>query len=156
MGTLHPWERRFFIDTEFTDIAAPCLISIAMVAEDGPEFYAEQAHVDRNACSAFVQASVLPQLGTDPTRVMGREALREALRIWMSMFTGLKQRPVICYDHPLDLQLLWELLGGRVTGWKERLISSKISPAEKEEYFRVHGGRHHALHDARANRAAYR
>lgn len=127
-----------------------------MVAEDGPEFYAEQAHVDRNACSAFVQVSVLPQLAADPTRVMERAALREAVRIWMSMFTGLNQRPVICYDHPVDLQLLWELLGERTAGWKEKLISSRIDPLEKEKYFRVHGGRHHALHDARANRAAYR
>lgn len=127
-----------------------------MVAEDGPEFYAEQAHVDRDACSAFVQARVLPQLGVDPTRVMERDALREALRIWMSMFTGLKQRPVICYDHPVDLQLLWKLLGGRTAGWKVKLISSRIDPVMKDEYFRVHDGRHHALHDARANRAAYR
>ncbi|RQT42498.1 3'-5' exoribonuclease [Burkholderia cepacia] len=156
MSTLHPWERRIFIDTEFTDIAAPTLISIAMVAEDGPEFYAEQAHIDWNVCSTFVRVSVLPQLGSDPARVMDRGALREAVRIWMSIFTGLKQRPVICYDHPVDLQLLWELLGGRPTGWKERLIGSRIDPVEKEEYFRVHGGRHHALHDARANRAAFR
>nr|WP_240647241.1 hypothetical protein [Burkholderia lata] len=127
-----------------------------MVAEDGPEFYAEQAHVDRSACSAFVRANVLPQLGTDPTQVMERAALREAVRIWMSMFTGLKQRPVICYDHPVDLQLLWELLGGRVAGWKVKLINSRIDPAAKDEYFRVHGCRHHALHDARANRTAYR
>ncbi|MEZ2308901.1 hypothetical protein AB6809_19885 [Paraburkholderia sp. RCC_158] len=156
MSTLHPWERRIFIDTEFTDIEAPCLISLAMVAEDGPEFYAEQAHVDKNTCNAFVQNSVLPLLGADPTRVMERGALREAVRIWMSTFTGQKQRPVICYDHPVDLQLLWELLGERTTGWKVKLIGSRIDPVMKEEYFRVHGGRHHALHDARANRAAYR
>lgn len=156
MSTLHPWERRIFIDTEFTDLAAPCLISIAMVAEDGAEFYGEQAHIDRKACSAFVLASVLPQLGADPTRVMEREVLREAVRIWMSKFTGLMQRPVICYDYPIDLQLLWELLGGRTAGWKAKLISSRIDPVKREEYFRVHGGRHHALHDARANRAAYR
>ena len=156
MITLHPWERRIFIDTEFTDIAAPCLISLAMVAEDGPEFYAEQADIDRNSCSAFVQASVLPQLGADPARVLEQGAMREAVRTWMSMFTGKKQRPVICYDHPIDLQLLWELLSERTAGWKVKLISSRIDPLEREAYFRVHGGRHHALHDARANRAAYR
>jgi hypothetical protein len=156
VSTLHPWERRIFIDTEFTDIAAPCLISIAMVAEDGAEFYGEQACVDRSVCSDFVLATVLPQLGADPTRVMEQEALREAVRNWMSPFTGLKQRPVICYDHPVDLQLLWDLIGGRSAGWKERLITSRTDPVKKEEYFCVHGGRHHALHDARANRAAYR
>ncbi|WP_175971142.1 3'-5' exoribonuclease [Burkholderia sp. BCC0322] len=156
MGTLHPWERKIFIDTEFTDIATPRLISLAMVAEDGPEFYAEQADVDSHACSPFVQTYVLPQLGADPTRVMDRVALREAVRIWMSKFTGKTQRPVICYDHPVDLQLLWELLGERTVGWKVKLISSRIDSTAKEEYFAVHGERHHALHDARANRAAYR
>lgn len=156
MSTLHPWERRIFIDTEFTDIAAPRLISIGLVAEDGAEFYGEQAYIDRAACSAFVLAVVLPQLGSDPTRVMERDALREAVRIWMSKFTGQRQRPVICYDHPIDLQLLWELLGERTAGWKLKLISSRIDPVAKEEYFLAHGGRHHALHDARASRAAYR
>ncbi|MBN3768912.1 hypothetical protein [Burkholderia sp. Se-20378] len=133
MSTLHPWERRIFIDTEFTDIAAPRLISIAMVAEDGPEFCTEQAHVDGNTCSAFVLDSMLPQLGADPTRVMEQTVLREAARIWMSTFTRLKQRPVICYDHPVGLQLLWELLGERTVGWKVKLISSRIDSVTWEE-----------------------
>ena len=30
-----------FLDTEFTDFTSPDLISIALVAEDGREFYAE-------------------------------------------------------------------------------------------------------------------
>ncbi|MDF0499976.1 hypothetical protein POK33_04475 [Burkholderia cenocepacia] len=156
MNTLHPWERRVFIDTEFTDIAKPLLISLAMVAEDGPEFYAELTYVDGCVCSAFVQANVLPQLGAYPTCVMTQDAMQEAARNWMKALTGHKQRPVLCYDHPLDIQLLWDLLGKRAVGWKVKLISSRIDPVKKEEYFRLFGGRHHALHDARANKFAYR
>ncbi|WP_175020179.1 hypothetical protein [Burkholderia contaminans] len=68
----------------------------------------------------------------------------------MANFTGHKQRPVLCYDHPLDIQLLWELLGKRAVGWKVKLISPRIDHAKKEEYFRLFGGHHHALHDARS------
>ncbi|MFM0258053.1 3'-5' exonuclease family protein [Paraburkholderia sediminicola] len=156
MSTIHPWERRIYIDTEFTDIAAPRLISFAMVSEDGHEFYGEVAEVDEEVCSAFVRAQVLPQLGKFPGCIMTRDALAEAARIWMSKFSGLRQRPVICYDHPIDLQLLWELIGRKPAGWKEKLISLRIDPVRREQYFSEHGGRHHALYDARANRAAYR
>lgn len=31
-----------FLDTEFTDFARPDLISLALVSEDGREFYAER------------------------------------------------------------------------------------------------------------------
>ncbi|CAE6868695.1 3'-5' exoribonuclease [Paraburkholderia aspalathi] len=156
MSTIHPWERRIYIDTEFSDLEAPKLISIAMVAEDGPELYGELADFDRNACSDFVRVNVLPLLGKDPEQTMKRDALRDAVQTWMSQFAGLKQRPVICYDHPIDVQLLWDLIGGRPPGWKVKLISSRIDPVTREQYFREHGGRHHALYDARANRAAYR
>ncbi|SED49325.1 hypothetical protein SAMN02787142_3268 [Burkholderia sp. WP9] len=154
VDTIHPWERRIYIDTEFSDLLTPHLLSVAMVAEDGPEFYGELAEIDRAACSPFVQANVLPQLGANPELIMDRKALCDAARTWMSKFSRLKQRPVICYDYPVDVQLLWELIGGRLPGWKEKLIGPRIDLARKEAYFREHGGRHHALHDARANKAA--
>ena len=154
MSTIHPWERRIYIDTEFTDIAAPHLISIAMVSEDGHEFYGEVEEFDKESCSAFVRAHVLPQLGKYPECTMTRDALAEAARDWMSKFSGSRQRPVICYDHPIDPQLLWELIGRKPVGWKEKLIHLRIDPVRREQYFSEHGGRHHALHDARANRVA--
>lgn len=33
------WKTRFFIDTEFTDFLDSQLISVAIVGEDGREFY---------------------------------------------------------------------------------------------------------------------
>jgi hypothetical protein len=153
---VHPWQQRIFIDTEFTEISKPMLISLGMVAEDGREFYGEIAGIDSKVCNAFVQANVLPLLGKDPSTIFTEEALRNAVKAWMSNFEGLKQKPVICYDHPIDAHLLWMLLGGRAKGWKERLITLKIDPSLRANYFALHGGRHHALHDARANAVACR
>ncbi|MGV4349785.1 hypothetical protein [Pandoraea pneumonica] len=156
MRMLHPWECRIYIDTEFTDIAAPELISLGMVAEDGREFYGELTDVHLERCSAFVRSQVLPQLRTQPARILSVVDLGEAARQWMRGFDGQRRRPVICYDHPIDAHLLWQLIGGRPVGWKEKLIAQRIDHVLRERYFEEHGGRHHALHDARANSIACR
>jgi len=155
MNTSHPWKLRIFIDTEFTDLTAPRLISLAMVSEDGAEFYGELADFDRKACSEFSQAIVLPQLGQFPEQIMEWDRLREAAQRWMSQFTHLKKKPVICYDYPLDVTLLFDLLGAKPARWQLLNVAGRIDPAKREQYFHEHGGRHHALYDARANRAAY-
>ncbi|MCZ8132571.1 MAG: hypothetical protein O9284_14900 [Steroidobacteraceae bacterium] len=85
-----------FIDTEFTDLRAPQLISLGLVAEDGREFYAERCDLPVDACTPFVERKVLPLLGATC-----REACED-----FSMLPGMR--------------------------------------------------RHHALHDARANRHAGR
>ena len=51
-----------FLDTEFTKFSYPDLISLALVAEDGREFYAERTDYRQNECSAFVQETVLGPL----------------------------------------------------------------------------------------------
>lgn len=52
-----------FLDTEFTRMDRPNLISLALVTEDGLEFYAERTDYDPRQCSEFVRERVLPQLG---------------------------------------------------------------------------------------------
>lgn len=52
-----------FIDTEFTDFVQIDLISIALVTEDGREFYAERNDYRREDCIDFVRAAVVPMLG---------------------------------------------------------------------------------------------
>lgn len=157
MSTIHPWETRIFIDTEFTAFESPCLISIALVSEDGVEFYGECADVAPDRCSDFVSMNVLPMLGREPYRVMTIDALSAATHAWLMAVSGRdKKRVVICYDHPIDVMLLWRLIGGKPPRLKEKLISLNIDPRMREEYFQTHGGRHHALHDARANRFACR
>ncbi|EEF27459.1 conserved hypothetical protein [Ricinus communis] len=155
MGTLHPWKRRVFIDTEFTNIESPALVSLALVAEDGDEFYAELADFDTNRCSDFVRTFVLPQLGQYPSRVMQAWDVAKELDAWMEKLKQLRERPVLCYDHPFDIELLIGLMGKKPTGWQFQNIAMHINPSKREQYFAVYGGRHHALSDARANRSSF-
>lgn len=54
---------KYFIDTEFAE--SPCtieLISVAIVAEDGREFYAESTDFKYSMANDWVKANVIPQL----------------------------------------------------------------------------------------------
>lgn len=100
---------RFFVDTEFTDFIDCDLISVAVVAEDGREFYGERSDFDRAACSEFVRAAVLPQLGQPPGRSFTRDALRIALLAWLEQFAGTPYR-ALCFDYAGDWELLLDLV----------------------------------------------
>ena len=61
---------RYFIDTEFNERPGLLdLISIALVAEDGREFYAISNEFDEGTCNAWVKANVLPKLPRRQVRV---------------------------------------------------------------------------------------
>ncbi len=69
---------RFFIDTEFIDDGRTIdLLSIAIVCEDGREYYAEPAEADRDKAGQWVQANVLPHLKgpVKPRRIISDEVL---------------------------------------------------------------------------------
>jgi hypothetical protein len=61
-----------FLDTEFTDFVRPDLISIALVGEDGQEFYAERDGYYQTDCSGFVRQIVQPLLGRVPGAACSR------------------------------------------------------------------------------------
>jgi hypothetical protein len=145
---------RVFIDTEFTDLQHRELISIALVAENGSEFYGESSDFDRSRCSGFVQEVVLPQLGTPAARSMPYLELRREVQEWLRQFPR-RDHPVICYDFDGDLKLLEKLIGvGLLPGWRHENIWTKLSSVRQSEFFAEHGHRHHALWDARANCAS--
>jgi hypothetical protein len=56
-----PWKTRYFLDTEFTSFDACQLVGVAIVSENGREFYAEGSDFDRAQCSDFVGVIVLPK-----------------------------------------------------------------------------------------------
>jgi hypothetical protein len=143
---------RIFIDTEFTDFTDCDLISLALVADDGREFYGERSDFDRAACSPFVHEAVLPQLGQDVSRIFTRAGLHAAVHEWLGLFEG----GVFCMDYAGDWELLVDLLDGVPHGWQAALVS--IDDLEKERYFMDHpeASDHHALHDARANAFAHK
>lgn len=137
---------RIFVDTEFTDFIDCHLISVALVADDGQEFYAECNDFERRACSAFVREAVLPKLGQYPDRVFSRQDLQLALHEWLRPFKG----GIFCMDFAGDWDLLVDLLDGVPSGWQGLLIRDQIDQVRLESYYNQFGGRHHALHDARA------
>jgi hypothetical protein len=143
-------EMRIFVDTEFTDFIDCDLISIALVADDGHEFYAERTDFDRGACSAFVEEAVLPQLGQFPDRKFSRASLQSALLKWLEQYGG----GIFCMDFHGDWDLLVDLLDGVPVGWEAALVWDQVDKGRLESYFQRFGGRHHALHDARALRYA--
>ncbi|WP_227243279.1 3'-5' exonuclease family protein [Paraburkholderia caribensis] len=141
---------RVFVDTEFTDFIDCDLISIALVADDGREFYGERADYDQASCSEFVRAAVLSQLGQYPGRVFDRCTLRKALMEWLAQFDGESER-LLCFDYFGDWELLCDLLGDPPSNWQAVNVIDLIDRRRLEDYFRAYGGRHHALADARAS-----
>ena len=71
-----------FLDTEFTDFARPDLISLALVSEDGREFYAERTDYRKDDCSDFVRETVLPLLGRVLGAACSRPELTRRVRQW--------------------------------------------------------------------------
>jgi hypothetical protein len=144
-----------FIDTEFTNFTDTELISIGLVTECGNyEFYAELP-VNRKQCSEFVIDVVLPLLGQDPKAECTLAELSPKLRTWLDQFK--KQSPVICFDFQGDLELFCYALNDEIPpylGFKnvyEYLNDLKLELFYAESQLE----RHHALHDAKANRFAY-
>ena len=88
-----------FLDTEFTKFNRPDLISIAMVSEDGREFYAERTDYRRDECTAFVCETVLPLLGRVPGAACSRPELTSRVRKW---FEALPEPAIIVFDYERD------------------------------------------------------
>ena len=147
---------RVFLDTEFFDWDDPeaDLISIGTVAEDGREFYAECTKFDPSKCTNFVTQEVLPLLGAEGVLQVGQNGLKCAMLGWLAMIPD----PEIAVDYDGDWRLLARMLAQdmpaslTVTNVWESLDKGKLD----EDYLLHDAVRHHALHDARANRWATR
>jgi hypothetical protein len=155
MSPRNPWKMNYFLDSEFTDFLDTELISIGIVGEAG-EFYGEVTDFNRAACSEFVRAAVLPQLGQFPGRAMSFAQLSREVLAWLYRIP-VESGPVLCYDYADDFALLCDLIDGPLPdGWAHENIGARLDRERQEAYFREHGGRHHALYDARANAFAFR
>ena len=148
---------RIFIDTEFTDFNLMHLISIGMVSETGIEFYAETAF-PLDACNDFVKEIVLPQLGRKPDRIFDCERLGGELMQWLESICPAGDYVEICFDFYADGDLFVAALEQPLPSWCHlRNVWSQIDDRAVALYFRQTGkSDHHALHDACANRFAYR
>lgn len=100
---------RLFLDCEFTQLSNQAkLISLALVAEDGREFYVELLGTWRDEdCSDFVKEIVLPQLWGETYSLPIVEA-RDALLAFQASFEGELE---IVTDAPAyDWELFCELV----------------------------------------------
>ena len=154
---------RVYLDTEFTKFARPQLISLALVAESGQEFYGESMDFVKVQCSDFVVENVLPLLeGGDVAASL--DDLRTKLIDWLA---ALPSPAEIISDFDGDVELLLKLLRilaeqmGRyniavLTVLDGEFVRSESFNRALDDYFaNVDSRRHHALVDARALRSTH-
>ncbi len=155
-----------YIDTEFTSLADPRLISIGAVTDDERSFYGIVCNFPRGACTRFVREQVLPWLDLYPADV--KESLGAlALRFcdWLSEVSASSVRSCrLIVDDEADIEMLRQRL--RKGGWGSADIEacSVLFPLSVENgtlpgfqhWFNENPARrrHNALDDARAFRYA--
>lgn len=136
-----------YLDCEFTQLSpAAKLISLALVSEDGREFYVELLDSwSTDDCSDFVIEVVLPQLGGG-AYAMPMMAARDELLAFLEVFTEMVE---IVTDAPqYDWELFCELayFDGRWPG------NVRSTPTDATTLNALNDGEplpHHALLDAR-------
>lgn len=149
-------QQMLFMDTEFTGFKSPKLISIGIVALGGEEFYAE-AEYALDDCSDFVLATVLPLLNRNK-KPLSLEGLRAELLSWIETVRQ-DELVLICYDSEYDRRMLDQIFNGNMPlGVVLRnLGASYVNKLKQYEFHIKHKqAEHHALHDARALKYAFR
>jgi hypothetical protein len=148
-----------FLDTEFTDFQDCSLISIGLVSEDGSfEFYGERTDFDYEACSAFVRSNVWRHLGMFPGKKFKKQELERSLASALSCLPGPLS---IAFDSDRDRRLMMEVFESSPRPTIADLVD--LRPLQSSaEYVRAEAAffsegqpQHHALFDAKANRAGW-
>jgi|GEM_PF-354043 len=140
-----------FIDSEFSSLESPMLLSFGAVSADGQTFYAELEPEGPGAVSAFVEQSVLPLMENKPAP---RAVAAERFVSWMQDLAD--GRPVrLISDSGFDRWALGELLEAEDLPdgvfWQRAPVAySELDRLSEELRLR----RHHALDDALALRCA--
>jgi diamine N-acetyltransferase len=144
-----PTQTYVFLDSEFTNLTSPQLISVGAVATDSTAFYAEIEGWDRGTASPFVVDTVMPLLdGDEVPRDLGAEALTD----WL-MQRARRMPTTIITDSGFDRWALAELFGGENLPVNVRWQRVPVAyEAMDEATQRLNLRRHHALDDARALR----
>jgi len=151
---------KLFLDTEFTDlIPENKLISIALVTEDGREFYAELTDTyELEDCSEFVKQFVLPILKGDPYK-MSEYACALKIAQWIEdlgepCILGLDN---VSWDFPhlkrlIQMTSLWPANLAKTDYYKFVVMNDDAEQIVMDNNFDIHN----ALDDAKAMAIAYR
>jgi len=140
-----------FIDSEFSSLDAPALLSFGAVTADGQTFYAELEHEWPVANSSFVEQSVLPLM--ENARVPRARAAEQFVSWLRTLADGRAVR--LISDSGFDRWALGELLSAEDAPDGMRWQRAPVAYAELDrlsEELRLR--RHHALDDALALRCA--
>ncbi|HUM51395.1 MAG TPA: 3'-5' exoribonuclease [Chitinophagales bacterium] len=115
--------KRIFLDTEFTGLQQnTSLVSLALVAESGEEFYAEFTDYNNDQITVWLKEYVLSQLfikdnksaNLNNIQIKGnKEVIKSALINWFQQFPKQKNSIQIWADcYAWDWVLFCELFGG--------------------------------------------
>jgi hypothetical protein len=142
-----------FIDSEFSSLVEPRLISIGAVAADASAFYCELSDWPAETASPFVRSTVLPLL--DGAAVPHPVAADLFLR-WLherGAQNGAESGVTLISDSGFDRWALADLLGREDLPEGCEWLRLPIAYEQLDEAAaRLHLRRHHALDDARALR----
>lgn len=146
---IEPGHTYVFIDSEFTSLSAPQLISIGAVATDATAFYAELQGWEPERASDFVREVVMPLLDGDAVPLaMGADALGA----WLEARAQSTATTIIS-DSGFDRWALAELFGREDLPPNVEWRRAPVAYEHLDEVTRQLGlRRHHALDDARALR----
>lgn len=144
---------KYSLDTEFLENGSSLtLVSLALVSDDGREYYAEVAGIDFTSANHWVKRNVLPRLNQDPACVKTRAQIRADVLSFVSdaspVFWG--------YFSAFDWVLLTQLIGDFDTCERDAPHWPKLC-LDLEQGRQMTGfilrpqqtGQHHALEDAR-------
>jgi diamine N-acetyltransferase len=140
-----------FVDSEFTNLVEPRLISVGAVATDATAFYCELSDWPREHCSDFVQRVVLPLLDGD---AVPHPVAAESFARWITERADRSPLTIVS-DSGFDRWALADLLGHEDLppgiDWQRVPVAYEaLDDAARGLGLR----RHHALDDARALRHA--
>ena len=139
---------RYFLDTEFNGFGG-ALLSIALVPEDGEEFYATLA-LEGDALP-WVERNVVPFLDHVPQALQSPRLSRRDAAIELSHYLSVDPAPVIVADWPEDISQFCNLL---MTGPGEMVpvpaLAFELIPLGGFSTAANSAVPHNALHDARA------
>lgn len=140
-----------FIDSEFTNLTEPRLISIGAVATDATAFYCELSGYPEEHCSEFVRGTVLPLLDGD---AVPHPVAAQSFAQWLAARSATTTA-VLVSDSGFDRWALTDLFGREDLPPGVQWMRVPIAYEQLDDVARSLGlRRHHALDDARSLRYA--
>lgn len=141
---------RYFLDTEFNGFGG-ALLSLALVPEDGEEFYATLQCSD--PAEPWVERHVMPFLDMVPEQFKGARLSRADAGSSLAHYLQADAAPLLLADWPEDIaQFCMLLLTGPGTMLPVPPVSFELIPLPGFSTAANSAVPHNALHDARAFR----